>query len=288
VNLLVTGSGSSGSWAIRGEQLGKAIGATVQAKALDVAAYDAAIVVKRPPADLVARIHAARIPLIWDVVDAWPQPVGNTWGRDECMAWLRQQVRQIRPAGIVAATWVMADDCREFGVPVVCVPHHCRPMLDQNPIRERVQAVGYEGGEGYITGWRSAIEAQCKARGWRFVVNPPSLAQLDIVLALRDATGYAPRQWKSGVKLSNAQGSGTPFIGGREAGYLAQAIGNCERWADAPEELAAAFDSLAPLAERRRVSGWMLSAAPRLDAVAADYAGWLSSVVAVKATACDT
>lgn len=280
VNILVTGSGSSGSWQVRGIQLGAAIGATVAPKALDVAAYDLVVVIKRPPADLVARIHAAGVPLVYDVVDAWPQPAGNAWSRDTCMTWLRGQIAAVRPAAIMAATGAMAKDCSEFGLPVAVLRHHARPGLQRNLIRKTVQAVGYEGAEHYLGRWRPIVEAECLRRGWRFVINPASLADVDIVLALRDATGYAPQHWKSNVKLANAQGSGTPFIGCREAGYLETAIGTCEKWASSPEELVQAFDALTPQAERLRVSGWMMAAAPQLDAVAASYRKWLEAACA--------
>ena len=278
MNVLITGRGTSGSWKIRGEQLGRAIGATVLPRAIDMDPFDAVVMVKRTQPDMVVRARESRVPLVWDVVDAWPQPAGNTWGRDECMAWLRQQVKAIKPAGIVAATRAMAADCAEFGVPVLTLPHHARPGLERNPIREQVQTVGYEGSESYITGWRRHIEHECKQRGWRFVVNPERLADVDIVLALRDATGYAPRHYKSGVKLANAQGSGTPFIGCREFGYMENSIGNCEKWADTPDELKRAFDLLTSQGERRRVAQWMLSVAPSLPATAKVYLDWLKTV----------
>lgn len=278
MNVIVTGRGTSGSWQIRGVQLGAAIGATVLPRAIDVDPFDVVVIVKRPAPDLVVRLRQARVPLIWDVVDAWPQPDGNNLGREECMAWLRQQVQQIRPTAIVAATRAMAADCYEFGVPVLALHHHARPGLDQNPVREHVAMVGYEGGEDYIARWRKAIEGECKRRRWKFVVNPKRLADVDIVLGLRDASGYAPRHWKSNVKLANAQGSGTPFIGCREAGYLETAIGSCEKWAETPEELARAFDALTPVGERRRAAQWMLSVAPTLDQMAARYREWLEHV----------
>lgn len=282
MKLLFTGRGTSGSWKIRGQQLSKALGATALPQARDIGPYDAAVIVKRFDLDLVARIRAARVPLIWDLVDAWPQPDGNTWNKDECMAWLGLRIKELRPDGIVAATEAMAYACQKFdvSVPILALPHHARPGLERNPIREHVQVVGYEGSESYITGWRPAIEAECRRRGWRFVTQPASLAKVNIVLALRDATGYAPRHWKSNVKLANAQGSGTPFIGCREAGYLEQSIGTCEKWADTPAELAKAFDALTPLGERRRVAQWMLSVAPSLANMAKTYATWLETVCA--------
>lgn len=281
--MLVTGRGTSGSWRIRGEQLGTAIGAAVVPKALDVAGFSLAVVVKRAETELLRRLRRGDVPIVWDIVDAWPQPDGNTWGKSQCMAWLREVIAVIRPVGVVAPTEAMAADLREFDVPVLCVPHHARPGIARNPIRDSVAVVGYEGAERYIDRWRPVIEAQCRARGWRFVVNPERLADVDIVLALRDACGYAPRHWKSGVKLANAQGSGTPFIGCREAGYLETAADDGPMWADTPAELGAAFDELTPAAERRRRAALLVAAAPRIEAVASRYRAWLEELACATA-----
>lgn len=278
MNILVTGSGSSGSWIIRGQQLGTTIGATVLARAIDMEPFDAVVVVKRPPPDLVARVHRTGVPLVWDVVDAWPQPAGNEWCRAACMAWLRDQIAAIRPTAVVAATQAMAADLAEFGLPVLTLPHHARPGQRINPIRP-LHVVGYEGSEGYIRVWRGLIEKECRRRGLQFVINPVQLADLDIVLALRDAGGYAPRHWKSNVKLANAQGSGTPIIACGEAGYLETACG-AEAWADTPAELGQALDLLADTGERRQRAKALAEAAPRIDAMAATYVKWLRGLVA--------
>jgi hypothetical protein len=275
MKLLFTGRGTSGSWQIRGCQLGNTMGATVLPNALDVAPYDFSVLVKRPTAELLQRFRRTGTKVIWDVVDAWPQPAGNEWNERRCLDWLEEQIIMIRPAGIVAATQAMADDCEGFGAPVLALPHHARPGLRVNPIRP-VKLVGYEGGEQYIAKWRPVIEAECARRGWQFVMQPAELAEVDIVLALRDSQGYAPRNWKSNVKLANAQGSGTPVICNREAGYLGTASG-AERWADTPEELAAAFDELEPTNVRQEASEVLRKAAPSIDSVAATYVEWLQS-----------
>jgi hypothetical protein len=59
------------------------MGATVVRQARDIAAFDIAVLVKRPSPGLVERIHAAGVPLIWDIVDAYPQPQSDGWNRDE-------------------------------------------------------------------------------------------------------------------------------------------------------------------------------------------------------------
>jgi len=275
MELLITGRGTSGSWAIRGVQLGGAIGGNVLPNPADVGAYDLAVLVKRPTTEILERMHCARLRIIWDVVDAWPQPQGNDWSRQRCIAWLVEMVMRIRPAGIVAATQEMARECERFGVPVLTLPHHARPGLRMNPIRP-VKVVGYEGGEQYIARWRPVIEFECARRGWQFVTQPAELADVDIVLALRDAGGYAPRNWKSNVKLANAQGSGTPVVCCREAGYLETQSG-AERWADTAEELSAAFDSLESTQDRIEVSRRLAAAAPHIDPLASTYLQWLRS-----------
>ena len=275
MHLLMTGRGTSGSWQIRGVQLGKTLGAAVVPNAMDVAPYDLAVLVKRPTPDLLQRLNRADVPVIWDVVDSYPQPVGNGWDRARCLEWLAGQVRAIRPAGIVAATRAMAQDCEGFGVPVLALPHHARPGLRQNPIRP-LKVLGYEGGEQYLGRWLPIIRRQCAARGLQFVINPAEVADVDILLALRDCDGYAPRNWKSNVKLANAQGSGTPVICSREAGYLETASG-AERCADDESEFAGALDALTPTNARRAAAQALRAAAPEIDSIAATYIAWLRS-----------
>lgn len=270
----MTGRGTSGSFAIRGVQLGAAIGATVEPNATKPKGYDLAIVVKRCPSDLLHRLRQARVPIVWDVVDGWPQPAGNLWERGECMRWLRGKVAELNPVGIVAATRAMADDCAEFGLPVLALPHHARPGQKRNPLREKVHTVGYEGGEAYLGRWRGVLEQECKARGWTFVVNPPALADLDIVVALREADGYAARHWKSNVKLANAMGSGTPSIVNREAGYLETAC-PAQRFGENEAELNRSLDVLTDVEARRlQVAQYQ---PPTLDDVAEKYRAWLLS-----------
>lgn len=273
MSVLFTGRGTSGSFCIRGEQLGRAVGGVVQPNALDVAGLRLAVIVKRP-GEVLSRLKAAHVPVVWDIVDAWPQPVGNSWTGPECIAWLAQQVHQIKPVGIVAATQRMAQDCEVFGVPVLALPHHYRPGLSLNPIRETVRTVGYEGGEQYIARWGPFLNAECEKRGWKFVVNPASVCDVDILVALRDQTGYATRLWKSNVKLANAQGSGTPVILNPEAGYKETACG-AELWAETKEELRSAFDRLESRTERLVRSEQLRRAAIGLGSVASTYKAWL-------------
>lgn len=276
LNILVTGRGS-GSWQIRGVELGGAIGATVERNASRVKGYDLAVVVKRPRPDLLHRLREVGTPVVWDVVDAWPQPDGNEWDRERCLAWLRGEVETIRPAAIVAATGAMAADCAEFGVPVLALPHHGRPGQRMNPIRERAQAIGYEGGEQYLGRWREILQNECTRRKWMFHVNPKWLGDVDIVVAVRAQQGYAARNWKSGVKLANAQITGTPCILNNESGYRETKSGG-ELWADDATELSICLDSLAHRATRQHASAVLRSRAITLESVARTYKEWLEAL----------
>lgn len=275
--ILFTGRGTSGSFQIRGVQLGGALRGNICPAPSVIPPCDLAVLVKRPSAGLVDRLHAAGVPVAWDIVDSWPQPDGNDWDRAACLAWLRRQVETIRPAALVAATKQMAIDCEEFGLPLIALRHHARPKQEVNPIRESVRRVGYEGASHYLGPWRERMERACKSRGWEFVVNPPQLADLDIVVALRHAAGYAAREWKSNVKLANAQGSATPCILNRAAGYTETASGG-EKWADTMGEMDAALDALTPHKVRRSVASTLHRAAPLLPEISDEYGAWLGQL----------
>lgn len=274
MNLLITGRGTSGSFAIRGHQLGKAIGATVEPRASKINA-DLVVIVKRAPPDLLSRIRQRGVPLVWDVVDSWSQPDGNRWGEAEAKAWLRNAFTAMRPIAIVAATEMMAKDCAEFGVPVLALPHHGRPGQMMNPIRKEVRKVGYEGSEQHLEWWAGFMQAESERRGWEWVVNPQHLADLDIVVAVRGSDGYAPRNWKSGVKLSNAQATGTPCIVSREAGYLETSSGG-EFFADTQQEMTECLDRLALHDVRRASSALLKTRDTSIETVAETYKKWLA------------
>lgn len=273
MQVLFTGRGTSGSWIIRGIQLGAAIGAHVEAQVLHSKA-DLVIGVKRVP---TAMADAYRGRLVWDLVDAWPQPHGNDWDEATCKRWLAGEVARLKPVGMIAATRKMAQDLAGFGVPVLWLPHHHRPGIERNPIRKEVRFIGYEGSTGYIESWRPAIERECKRIGATFIVNPPRLADLDIVLALRGSSGYAPRNWKSAVKGANAHGSGTPLIACRESGYLEMANG-MEEWADTPDELSLSIEALTSRRRRQQIQEQFIRDAFTLEQAAEKLKKWLIAI----------
>lgn len=270
MRILVTGKGGkSGSWKMRGEQLGGALGAAVKPNATDPA--DVTLVVKRTPLAVIAALKGRK--WVWDIVDAYPQPASYAWTRDQAIAWVHGRLAQLQPTAVIWPTQRMREDC-DFGLPGVVIPHHHRAGIERNPIREQVRTVAYEGAPTYLGRWADWIEDECIRRGWQFMVNPPRLSDADIVIAVRDGGGYVSRHWKSGVKLANAHGSGTPFIGNRECGYLETAEG-AEYWADDRKELVACLDLLTGQRTRREVGERFQQQAYSVERAADDLKAWL-------------
>lgn len=278
MRLLFTGKGSSGSWEVRGRQLGAACGATVTPRATvaQCGNADLVVAVKRIDEPLAQALRGRR--WVWDLVDFYPQPACTGWDRSEAIDWVRGQLRRMQPTAVVWPNARMREDC-DPGLPGLVLPHHCRPGLRSNPIRARVRTVGYEGSAQYLGRWRPSIEEQCRRRGWEFRVNPEHLADLDIVIAVRDApfAGYVQRHWKSNVKLANAHGSGTPFIGQAECGYVETASG-AEYWAEAPEQLEICFNWLEPQSTREQVSDRFRQKTYTLEQAAKDLTAFLDGL----------
>ncbi len=270
MKILFTGKGTSGSWQIRGVQMAQAMGAVAAPMATleQCAAADVIVAVKRIPDQLLATIRKSGKPWAWDCVDAYPQPACSGWGREQAMLWLRAEVARLKPDLVIWPNQRIQEDAGHGEV----VYHHHRPGIEINPIRERIEVIGYEGSEKFIDSWRPAIEAECRRIGARFVVNPPRLADVDVVLALRGDgwNGYPQARWKSNVKIANAHGSGTPFIGAPEDGYTETACG-AEYWATSAEQLRMSLDWLAPRETRAEVKSRFLRAAMPIEKAAKRY-----------------
>lgn len=246
MRVLIVGAGK-GSWTMRGLQLGAAIGArTTSAPTRDDWQWaDVAILIKRAGRMYAHDAHAAGIPVVWDALDFWRQPAENHYGETDARRYLAAEIAAIRPALTIGATQAMAEACGG-----VYLPHHSWAGLEPTAPREAVSVVAYEGNPVYLGSWASALSTACARRGWAFVVNPPDLRAVDILVGFRDGQwdGFMCRAWKSGVKVVNAITTGRPFISQpsaavRElspAGSIVQTV----------DELDAAFDAWTPLAAR--------------------------------------
>lgn len=271
MNVIFTGKGTSGSWQIRGCQIAREL----EAKAIPMATADqmreadVVIGVKRIPDALLRSIQASGRPFVWDCVDAYPNRESGAWSREKAIDWCAEELHRLQPDVVIWPNQRMREDMGGGGKVVY---HHHRPQIDLNPIRERIQTIGYEGSPIYLEEWGGVIAQECARIGASFLVNPERLADVDVVLALRGKRfqGYPHRHWKSQVKLSNAHGSGTPFIGQAESGYL-EATTGAECWIDDASDLSRALDSLASRETRLDVQRMFLSAALPVQTVADQY-----------------
>lgn len=283
MKVLITGKGSSGSWQIRGAQLGAAIGATVAPVASHrlIEEHDIVVLVKRAPPSLIEILRACGKPVVWDAVDFWKQPDRNPLTQEEACDLLRERIEAIAPRAIVFPTHAMMADAR-FEGPRLVLPHHARPGQRLHQVGERVRLVGYEGRVDYLAEWRPAIEDACAKRGWAFVLNPVNLGDLDIGIAARGGpwTGYMPRAWKSNVKLANFQAVGLPCALDIEESYRETSSGGVA-WLRSPDDVDAAFERLADPQERRLAhAGLLADAGPvSLEAVAARMRWFLGEIL---------
>lgn len=278
MRVLVTGKGGkAGSWAIRGEQLGEAIGAEVMpmAETAEIRAADLVVVVKRARPEIVQKIRAAGRPWVYDIVDAWPQPAGNAWSREMAITWLRGHLAELAPTAVVFPTARMREDSGWRG-PALVLAHHAWPRYEARPVAPIVRRVGYEGDPRYLGRWQHVITAECAARRWEFVING-DMASCDLGIALRDVAGYPAPAWKSNCKLANLQALGLPTVCSPEAGY--QEFGSGAEWfVESRADLSRAFGSLAHVGPRTRTSERMQAAAPRLPQIAGTYRAWLGTL----------
>jgi hypothetical protein len=281
VNLLFTGRGGNGSWTVRGEQVGAALGATVKPKATraDFDACDAAVVVKRVPDALLKDLRASGKPWAFDCVDFYPQPASAAWGPAESIKWVMKSIDELDPTAVLWPNERMRRDCDNGDRPGFVLRHHARPQQLPNPIREKVRRVGYEGRPDYLGEFLYFLDVACRRRGWEFVVNPSSLSEIDIVVAFRNGRwdSYSTKHWKSNVKLANAHATGTPFIGQPDDAYQETATG-CEYWALNAYECDTCFDWLEAQSTREQVSDRFKSAAYTVEQAAADLKPFLSSL----------
>jgi hypothetical protein len=256
VNILFTGSGKAGSWQIRGEQLGSAVGAAIhpQASVQHIARSDLVVVVKRCPDSVLMELRRQKKQWVFDVLDCYPQPQCGFWSKRQSIEWVKNEIARLDPSAIIWPNRQMFIDCGDDR-PSCVLYHHFRPSISSHTPKARLLTVAYEGSEKYLDGWKPILADQCTQRGWSFVCNPSSISDADVVVALRASqyAGYAQVNWKSNVKLANAQGSGVPFIGQPEKGYLETASGS-EIFIETKEQLSDAFDEVSSFEVRQRMS----------------------------------
>src|SRR3990170_2767242 len=98
LKILIVGSGK-GSWEMRGQQLGAALGARVTTTPTrdDWAWAELAILVKKHGAKWAQTATLAGVPVVWDALDCWRQPHDNQATPEAARALLVAQIAAIHP-----------------------------------------------------------------------------------------------------------------------------------------------------------------------------------------------
>lgn len=278
MKILITGrSGSSGSFAIRGFQLGKAIGATVKldANLQDCTQHDAVIVVKKVSPQTLQAIRLSGRPFIYDTVDPWPQSQPCTWNQSESIFWLRSHLAQLKPDVAVFGTVQMRQD---GGLGGLVLGHHSWQKYVAHPKTQREQAkvIGYEGSLLHLGKWRKVLEKECKKRNLEFIING-DMTKVDAAVALRDGISYPAQNWKPATKLVNANALHIPTLCSREAGYEGVATGG-EFWIDSEVDVAKALSQLSDPIIYKRACKFAATGIVLLDVIALQYKAWLMNV----------
>jgi hypothetical protein len=275
MNVLILGLGKA-STAIRGHQLGGMIGARSRSRLTpeDLAWADLVVLIKRGGVFWAHEVRAAKKPIVWDALDFWLQPEQNAYTKEQAAAELALQLHQIQPVLTIGATQAMGR-----ALDGAYLPHHANPTLLAKPPREVVRIVAYEGVEKYLGRWRNALGRECQRRGWVLLVNPPNLADADLVVAFRDGAhdGWMCQNWKSGVKCVNAIAAGRPLITQPSAAFDEIDPAGCT--IEDMGDLSRALDEWAPFVKREAV--WKDSATRKefaLPKIAADYKALLERV----------
>jgi len=284
MNILMVGSGK-GSFAMRAVQLGAALGARVTSapSAEDWAWASVVVLVKRAGTEWAERARKAGVPIVWDALDFWRQPADNGASEGTARAMLDNALKVIRPALMIGATEAMAASAGG-----VCLPHHGYLGLHPTPIRREVQSVGYDGNALYLDRWARILEHECAKRGWAFIVNPPALTDVDLVVALRGGPwdGWICRNWKSGVKIANAILAGRPVLSEDSAAFSElRPVGAVVTDVDA---LSAALDRWADygLRETAYQAGLERAHEFQVDILAQRYRGLLTRALTTESASC--
>src|SRR5262245_5426180 len=126
MKILIVGGGKGGSWQIRGEQLGAALGARVTSTPTsdDLAWADIVVLVKRAALQWAPAVRAHGLPLVWDALDFWAQPMEHSADEFRARAKFRSLLNVIKPTVTLGATEHMTQACDG-----VYLPHHSWPGL---------------------------------------------------------------------------------------------------------------------------------------------------------------
>lgn len=231
--------------------------------------------------------------IVYDVIDPWGQKDGRDDGAkipndDAAREYFKRRWRWrqfINVNGYIFTNRVMRKHMEPLteGAKTITIYHHYQPGIALNPVREQALYVGYQGKAIFLAEWADKLDAICKRLGMTFVVNPKSLARVDIAVAVRGGiyANFFSHKYKSNIKLANCYGSGTPCVVWPEASYLETACPEV-RFFETERELEDRLAELRDYKLRCRIHEAFLNAAPNysIDRIILHYERFFSDLLA--------
>ena len=281
-----------GSWQVRAKQMATARGSWIATGDLEpahVLGNDCFVAVKRPFRRRLRLLHGMGRVTVYDVVDCWAQPDDGLRHADlpAIRGYFERHFDGLAVDGVVFPNRTMCEDLGDLVPNPTWIYHHYWPGMAPIEVRERPRVVGYEGAADYLGPWRQAIETACRRLGLAFVVNPPSLRDIDIGLAVRGGihASTMAQRYKSNVKLANFYGAGIPcLVGADEASYRETGVDEVRFFAT-PAQFAEQLAELCSFETRLRVHRAFLAVRERfsLPAIAAQYDDYLQRLAGKRA-----
>lgn len=218
IRVCFTSKSSAGAWKIRGEQFASMRSNWVainRPNRSELMGIDLVCFVKKPSPDVLSLVRELRIPFVLDIVDSWAQPNDGLAvnGAESARNLFAPVWKNIDADAYIFPNRRMERDLGSLVGSRTVIYHHYWPNIPSNPVRETVSTIGYEGAD-YLGEWEDRIRTYCSLRGVRFVINPISYSEMDVVVIVRGGVhgNFLARNYKSNVKVANAFGSGTPAV----------------------------------------------------------------------------
>lgn len=291
VSVCFLGDGVSGSWQMRARQIAAmrphwTAKAAKELTALDVQRHQVFCIVKRFDRAVAERLRAEGKAVVYDVVDPWRQPEDGERHPtlDMVIGYFTKVLRDLPVDGVIFPNDTMRHDLGHLVPRPVTIYHHHKPELRPIAVKRRAEVVGYEGVAEYLGPWRDVVESVCMRRGLRFVINPASLAHIDIGFAARGGRhgSLMASRYKSNVKLANFFAAGIPCVVHADEMSYRETDNGQVRFVRDRAELEAAVEQLLPYETRQAIHGSFVShsARFRLPRIVAQYEAYFSQLVA--------
>lgn len=181
---------------------------------------DAVVIVKRIP-DNMEEIKRSGIPIIYDALDFWKQPDGDSYCKVQKF---KPHFERIKPDLVICTNTIMQNDIISLGYDTCVIPHHYDPFIPKYKRKVSKPAIAYWGRKQYLGRYKKIIQQACDRCGYEFWINPPieELSKVSAMVAFRDEPydDYYSVAWKSNVKQATSQALKVPFYCFRERSYV--------------------------------------------------------------------